>query len=350
MDAMKIWIDIDNSPHVPFFVPIVAALKARGDSVLITTRRYAQTLELLERSGLEYKVVGEHAGASRLLKIINLLGRSWELSHTVRTFAPDVAISHGSRALSVCAWMMNIPSVLYFDYEWTEMHIFKRCASILACPTVLPESMLVEAGLPLQKIRRYDGFKEEVYLPSFIPNPNFRASLNIPDDKVMLTIRPSSMTSNYHDQRSEQILIALLTRLRSEPNVIAIVTPRTTTDAALVQRIIREQSLQNVRIPEHSLPGMQLLFWSDVVVSGGGTMNRESALLGTRTYSMFTGKRPSIDTYLASQGKLQFLEEPNQVQNIELLRERKDPAFRYSSDTLIKRIVDLVDEGWSLRP
>ncbi len=346
---MKIWIDIDNSPHVPFFRPIVAALKARGDSVLITTRRYAQTIQLLEDSGLEFVVVGEHAGAGRLRKISNLLARSFALSQVVRSFAPDVALSHGSRALSIAAWIMNIPSLLLFDYEWTEMHIFKRCASILACPKALPDSALKEAALPLHKIQRYDGLKENVYLSSFSPDPTFRSQLDIPDDATLLTVRPSSMTSNYHDRRSEHILVALLRLLKTQANVIAIVTPRTETDRALVQSVIDREGLINVRIPDRALPGMQLLYWSDIVVSGGGTMNREAALLGTPTYSMFTGRRPAVDTYLASLHKLHFLEQPDDVDQLVFRPRTRSLHDDWKNTSVLTRILELVDQCSQLR-
>lgn len=341
---MRLWIDIDNSPHVPFFAPIIAAMQERGDEIFVTSRRYAQTRALLEKAGIAFSEVSAHAGANTFRKVVNLLHRSWQLAGLVRDFQPDVAVSHGSRALSLTAKALGIPNVLFFDYEWTEMQIFKRCADVLACPVVLPEESLRQAALPLHKIRRYDGFKEELYLPSFVPDPAFRARLDIPDDKVMVTVRPSSMTSNYHDSRSEDILAALIRRFASEEQAIAVVTPRTEVDAAFVQRLIQEHSLHNVRIATEALPGMQLLYWSDVVVSGGGTMNREAALLGTQTVSMFTGKRPAIDDYLASVGKLRFVERPEQIPDIPFQRHQRETHFQYRSKGLVEQLLGIIDQ------
>ncbi len=340
---MKIWIDIDNSPHVPFFKPVIEKLTARGDSVLVSTRRYAQTLQLLDDAKIPYHCVGEHAGASRLKKVTNLISRAAQLRSLVKEFRPDRALSHGSRALSLCAWWMNIPSLLFFDYEWTEMQIFKRCADVLACPAVLPEDSLRSAGIPLEKIKRYHGLKEELYLPDFVPDPSFRAQLGIDEDSVMVTIRPSSMTSNYHDCRSEEILRELLMRAGRASQVRAIVTPRTQTDRNLVESVVATEGFTNIRVADRALPGMQLLYWSDLVISGGGTMNRESALLGTSTYSMFTGRRPSIDSYLSSINKLHFLESPSDLDAVQFTRHRRSADYRYNGSSVLDEIIQLID-------
>lgn len=339
---MRVWIDIDNSPHVPLFTPIIRALQERNDEILITSRRYAQTRELLEQAQLDFTEIGSHAGAGKVNKVVNLLVRSYKLRRLVSSFSPDIALSHGSRALSLSSAFMGIPSVLMFDYEWTEMHIFKRTADVLLCPFVLTDSILEPAGIPLDKVQRYNGLKEELYLPSFVPDTSFRNSLGISDEQSMITIRPSAMTSNYHDSRSEDILVALLERMKSEPNAIAVVTPRTSADKQLVTSCIDKYSLTNVLIPERALPGMQLLYWSDCVISGGGTMNRESALLGTRTISMFTGKRPAIDEYLSKSGKLRFIDSPNDVATIDFNRSPKS-GFTAQSNTLISDILQCLD-------
>ncbi len=340
---MRIWIDIDNSPHVPFFKPIIAALEARGDEIFISTRRYAQTLELLTDAGIRAHVIGEHAGSNPIRKVLNLLHRSWQLWRVVRSFTPDIALSHGSRALSICSRFMKLPNILFFDYEWTEMQIFKRCATRMVCPTLLPESALREANLPLSIIERYDGLKEELYVSELQPDEHFRASLSIPEDAIVVSVRPSSMTSNYHDRRSEDILRALLTRLSKEDGVHVLVSPRTHTDRHFVESIAKHLSMTNLHILERAVPGLQLLYHSDLVVSGGGTMNRESAMLGTPTYSMFTGHRPSIDSELASQGRLHFLEQPEDVDTIIIRKHTPLPPNTSKSTQLLSRILSLID-------
>jgi len=48
---MKIWIDLDNTPHVPFFKPIIRELEKRGHEVVLTARDAFQVCELADRMG-----------------------------------------------------------------------------------------------------------------------------------------------------------------------------------------------------------------------------------------------------------------------------------------------------------
>jgi len=340
---MRIWIDIDNSPHVPFFAPILEELKRRGHDVIVTSRQYAQTRELLESHQIDFLEVGEHAGKSKFKKILNVIQRAIHLKKAIQAFNPEVAVSHGSRAQSIGAWMLGIPKLLLFDYEWTEMHIFKRFSTQMACPVALTDDVLRKSGLPLEKIVKYQGFKEELYLPSLQPNHQFRKSLEIPDDAIFVVIRPSSMTSNYHNSLSEEILKRLLLTVKKVKNVLALVVPRTEVDKQFVEATIAAHEISNVRILKKAVPGLQLLYWADVVVSGGGTMNRESALLGTPTYSMFTGARPAIDQFLQKQGRITFIEEPAQVEQIKFEKVKRDAEYGYKEKGLPKEISDMIE-------
>lgn len=341
---MRVWIDIDNSPHVPFFDPIIKDLMTRGHDVVVSSRQYAQTRELLESISIPFIEIGEHAGKSKLKKLVNLGRRATKLAIEIREYKPDVAVSHGSRAQSVAAKMLGIPKLLLFDYEWTEMHIFKRLSSLMACPSALSDEVLLQAGLPVAKIYKYDGFKEEVYLPSFLPDPDFRRSIDVPDDAVFVVIRPSSMTSNYHDAKSEAILKSLLNKFALHPDAYGLVIPRTEVDKAFVSEIVQRGGLNNIRIAQRMMPGLQLLYWADLVISGGGTMNREAALLGTPTFSIFTGRRPAIDEYLMSKGKLSFVESPNQIACIPFRKNNREQGFKYPKKGLVREISGLIEQ------
>ena len=59
---MRIWIDLANSPHVPFFRALIPEFGARGHQVEITARDFAQTVELAMNAGLMPHVIGGHGG------------------------------------------------------------------------------------------------------------------------------------------------------------------------------------------------------------------------------------------------------------------------------------------------
>ncbi len=339
---MKIWIDIDNSPHVPFFTPIIKRLREQQHDVWITTRKYAQTLELLNASGFPFIQIGEHAGKNTVKKILNLLGRSRLLARAARLIRPDIAVSHGSRAQVLSAKMLGIPSLVLFDYEWTEMHLFKRLATRLACPSVLDSEILHASGIPQSKVKYYSGLKEDVYLPFFKPDPRFVDAMKWPKDKIVVVVRPSSMVSNYHDSKSEQILAEVIKTIGRRRDIFGYVTPRTSTDTRFVLDLVGGLNFDNIQVAEKAVDGMQLIFWCDMLFSGGGTMNREAALLGVPTLSLFTGRRPAIDQYLAERGMLRFLQNPEDVVSIQFRKREKSASFRYPEKGTLQEVCDLV--------
>jgi predicted glycosyltransferase len=313
----RLWIDLDNSPHVPLFAPLIRLLRQQGAQVMITARRFAQTVDLVEQLGVDATIIGQHAGRSKVKKVLNLPVRTLQLRNAVRQFAPHLALSHGSRTQVLAARLMRVPSVVMFDYEWTEMQIFSRLATHLLCPSIIDDQRLQAAGVPLGNVSRYHGLKEHLYLPQFSPDPAFRHSLDVAPDQLLVTIRPPGLIGNYHDPRSEAICREVIRTAAANRNAVVVVLPKTRLEAALVRAALPSQAAARVVIPERALPGLQLLYHSDLAISGGGTMNRESALLGTPTWSMFTGKRGAVDEYLSAHGTLRFLESEADVGQIQ---------------------------------
>ena len=312
----RVWIDLDNSPHVPLFAPLIRHIQEEGWELIVTARDFAQTLDLVRQFDLPAISVGRHAGRSKVKKVLNLPVRTLQLISTVRRFSPQVALSHGSRTQTIAAKILGIPSVVMFDYEWTEMEIFKRFASRLVCPAAISADRLRDAGIPLEKVTWYDGFKEDLYLPEFAPDPNFRAEIGVDPDMRLVTIRPPGLIGNYHDERSEEICRRLLKVASDDPANHLVILPKTSLERQLVTSALPESPKARVLIPTTALPGLQLLYHSDLAVSGGGTMNREAALLGVPAYSMFTGRRAAIDEELHRRGLLTFLETPEDVGRI----------------------------------
>jgi len=75
----KIWIDLENTPHIPFFRPIIRELEKRGYRVVITARDAYQTCEMAEHYGLAFTRVGHHYGKHKLLKAWGFFVRSAQL-------------------------------------------------------------------------------------------------------------------------------------------------------------------------------------------------------------------------------------------------------------------------------
>lgn len=334
------WFDLDNSPHVPLFRPIFAELQKRNTAYFITARDFAQTKDLLALWNIPHALLGKHGGKSKLCKIVNLFQRALALRRIVHGKPINLAISHGSRTQLVAAKRLGIPAVLMLDYEYTEARIFNTLATYLLMPAYIPDRRLSQAGFNLQKVVRYTGFKEEIYMRDFVPDTGFRKSLQIDPGSILITLRPPSMLGNYHDEKSETLFRASLAHFSAHDNTHCLIVNRTNAERKLLNNGLLEK--RNISFLRRPVDGLQLLWASDIVVSGGGTMNREAALLGVPTYSIFTGRRPYLDEYLHEQGRLTFIDEVRQIENITIAKRPANGAFKPANRHLPAQITELI--------
>lgn len=333
-----IWIDLDNSPHVPLFKPVIEEFNKMGIKTIVTARDYAQTIKLLELWNIEHIIIGQHGGKSKFRKILNLFHRAWQLIRFIHDKNVDLALSHGSRTQLLAARIFGMRSILMLDYEYTERFLFNLLATKLLIPTYIPDSRLRENNFSLHKVIRYNGFKEQLYLRSFVPDCTLRHQLAIDENKILVTLRPSAMLGNYHNILSEKIILKILENLIDEPEVYILVVSRTKED----KELINSRFPKKVRFLERAVDGLQLIWNSDVFISGGGTMNREAALLGVPTYSVFTGKKPYLDEYLAQQGKLVFIDTPEKACGLVVQKRPIVSDYKSSNEKVLQHVVELL--------
>ncbi|MDZ7859578.1 MAG: DUF354 domain-containing protein [Candidatus Krumholzibacteriota bacterium] len=334
----KIWIDIDNSPHVPLFRPVINELNRRDIECIITARDFAQTVHLLHLWDIPFRKIGKHGGKNKLKKIINLFTRANQVRGYIKKKSIDLALSHGSRTQLVAAKFSGIRSVVMMDYEYTESRIFNYLSNYMLIPEYIPDSRLRSVNINTEKVVRYSGFKEELYLDSFSPDMDFRENLNIDNQKILVTVRPSAMVGNYHDSMSETILLKIMGELTADKDVYPLIISRTDEDKDL----LRSNFGDKVHFLEKAVDGLQLIWNSDLFISGGGSMNREAALLGVPAYSIFTGRKPYLDEYLQKKGKLTFIDT---VEKIDLLNiSKREIPDKYDSINagLVEEVVDII--------
>ena len=303
----KIWIDLDNSPHVPFFKPIMEELSKKGFQVVLTARDCSQTCALADRNKFRYERIGSHFGKNTLAKIFGLLVRALQLVPFALKEKPALSVSHGSRAQVVTSTLLGIPSVMIFDYEFVQ----------LVKPTwvILPEVVPSEAiKFDLRRIFKYPGIKEDVYVPTFSPDPVILRELGIDLKDLIITIRPPATEAHYFNPQSEVLFNAVIDHFGQMDGVRMILLPRNKNqDVSIRSKWPELVSKGRIIIPEHVVDGLNLIWYSDFVISGGGTMNREAAALGVPVYSIFRGTIGAVDKYLAKNGKLILLENPEDI-------------------------------------
>jgi uncharacterized protein len=314
---MRVWVDITNSPHVLFFRPLIRLLQADGHEVEVTTREYAQTLELLERHGLAHEVVGpRHGGAGVLGKARALVGRLSALRRFAKTRAFDLALAHGSHELTLAARSLGIPSATAHDYEFATLQhqLGLRAATRVVFPDAIPADRLARLGAKPPKLVRYPGIEEEYYLADFEPDPAVLDGID--PAKVLAVVRTPPDVSLYH-RHGNPLFAGVLERLGSDESVHAVVLPRT----AEQSQAIRSLDLPSLHVPEHAVDAQSLVALADLVVSAGGTMNREAAALGTPAYTTFTGRIGAVDDQLLREGRLVRLTDPRA-----LTLQKRDPT------------------------
>ncbi len=304
-DKGKIWIDLDNSPHVPFFVPIIEELQKRSYSIVLTARDCFQVRELADLFHLNYKLIGHHSGKGKIRKMAGLCFRALQLIPTILKEKPALAVSHCSRSQLIVSSVCGIRSLVLGDYEFATGWAFIRPTWHM-CPQVIPDSALrFYSGRTV----KYPGIKEDVYVSRFVPKPGIRSQLGLREQDLVVTIRPPATEAHYHNPQSDELFEAAVDFLGKKAELKLVALPRNEKQAIwLRKRWSNLFSNGTMRIPEEIVDGLSLIWHSDLVISGGGTMNREAAALGVPVYSIFRGKIGAVDQYLSKSGRLVLLE------------------------------------------
>ena len=319
---MRIWIDLANSPHVPFFRALIPEFTARGNQVELTARDFAQTVELAAKAGMTPHVIGGHGGGSITGKAGNLVGRAAALRKWARDRGFDLAVSHNSYAQIAAAAALGIKTVTLMDYEHQPAnHLAFRLASRVIVPRAFPAAELRKYGASLRKVKRYEGTKEDVYLADFVPDgsfPEVLRKLGVASEDVLVVVRPPAREALYHRFENE-LFDELLVSLNSRADAKIILLPRS--DA---QRLDYEKrGWSRMIMPREALDGANLIAAADLVISAGGTMNREAAALGAPAVSIYAGKWAAIDEELVREGRLQRISSREEIESLQVQKKSR---------------------------
>jgi uncharacterized protein len=320
---MRIWVDLTNSPHVLVLRPLIEAMRDDGHEVEVTARDFAQTLELCERFGIEHTAIGRHRGGRVAGKAVGLASRSMALVRWARGRRFDVAIGHGSNDVCVAAALLRVPSATAFDYEWAaaQHQVNCRLARVVVVPEAIPPERLHRYGAR-GKVRAYPGLKEEYYLADFEPDPGVLAELGLSRERPLVVVRTPPEVSLYH--RFENPLFRRVLERLAREDAQNVVLPRTAAQREEVAAI------GEFVVPARAVDAQSLVAYADLVISAGGTMNREAVALGTPVFTTFEGRLGAVDEALLREGRLLKLDDPEQIEVRRRdanggLRVRRDP-------------------------
>jgi predicted glycosyltransferase len=298
-----IWIDLSTAPDPLFFRPIVGRLAAAGHDAWLTARSYGETVAIASQCGLTFDVVGRHGGGSLRGKAAAVVSRAVALAARAKGRRPDVALSFNSYAQALAARALGIPFVTVMDYEYQPAnHLAFRLARRVIVPEGFDRRALRRQGARDDRVFVHPGLKEHVTLADFRPDPGFTdqlRALGVCPTDVLVTVRPPPTRSTYY-RLSDTFFLDVVVELTRRPGVKVIVLPRYESQAEAV----RSLSLTNVVLPTEVLDGLNLVHSSDLVVSAGGSMNREAVVLGTPAWTMFRGRMAGVDARLIAAGRL----------------------------------------------
>lgn len=327
---MRVWVDLTNTAHVLVLRPLVERLERGGHEVVITARPLSHTVELLDEWGHPYVALGRHGGARRIDKARAAADRVGRLVRFGRREGFGCAIAHGSTELPVACRLLGIPNTTMLDYEWAllQHHLNCRLATRALAPDAIPLERLARYGARPPKLVRYPGLKEEYYLSDFEPDARVLDEHRVDPQRVLCVVRTAPSYALYLRGAEEALLPRVLRRLNEADEAHTVVLTRTPEEASSISAL----GLERLTIPRRAMDGRSLVAFADVLVSGGGTMNREAAVLGTPAWSIFEGRLGAVDEMLVREGRLRLLRDPAEVRlekkspDALRARRRRDPA------------------------
>jgi predicted glycosyltransferase len=337
---VRIWIDFSTAPDPLFFRPLIERFHKRGHTTWLTAREFSETTRIARACGLQFETVGEHGGSTLAGKSIAILKRALTLATMSKREQIDLALGFNSYAQAIAARIAGIPLATCMDYEYQPAnHIAFRLAQRVIVPHGLDIRTLRRQGGRVEKVVFHDGLKEHVTLADFQPDqgfPQLLAQLGIVESDVLITMRPPATQSSYH--RFENALFdSLLRYLANQPGAKVLVLPRYASQADKY----RQLALTNLIVPEKVLDGLNLIYWSDLVISAGGSMNREAVVLGTPAYTVFKGAMAGIDQNLIADGILGIISKEEDILKLPPLA-KKDGRHALAKPTTVDQVVDAV--------
>lgn len=337
---MRVWIDLENTPHAMVFRPIVYSLKARGHEVFVTAKDFGQTLGLLELFDIPHTRVGGGAVGNRVAKVLTVFLRALQLVKVVNHQDIRVSISHGSRSHIIGSYLAKIPCITAYDYEYSSKTLVHDLSTRVLVPAVLKDSPYFSNKTVPRNMRFYPGLKEELYICDFKPPDT--PVLPVDPQTILAVIRPSATTAHYTTPLAVTLFHKIMERIKSfKPGeLVVVLLPRTPQQA---QELSEQYSAlgELLVIPTVPLDGLELLWQADLVISAGGTMNRESAILGVPTYSIFTGPIGAVDQYLMNSGRIKHIDSEDKIREINFSKKNPNklkPTSRQVLDFFLEQI------------
>jgi len=326
---MKIWIDFTNTPHVNFLKPIITHLQ-RAHILKFTARDFSETLEMLSMSGIDFQVVGKHLGKSRIKKSFGILTRIAKLAKLVEHF--DISISIGGQNTTPVSFIRRKPAIVFSDNDIVYKYHSYKFGKYFIFPSYYDASSLRKRyGISEKNIFVYYGYKEDVYIADYQPDPDFLSLLPF---KEFITIRPENLKASYVPKDAQTIVPQLFERFKAE-NILFL--PRFPEEKEYAR------GYGNIFIPDQPLNGLDVCYYTKCMLTGAGTFAREAAILGTPAVTFFPGKKfLTVDQIMIKKG-MEFKSRDVDEIHAYVKQAKKNPSQKQRSREVQKEVFDIID-------
>ena len=332
MKTYLFWVDIKNSHEPAFFQPFLDRYGAQN--FFITARDYAEIRKLLEQRGIEYISVGKHYGKSFISKVFGrFVIRNLTLFFKVPKFKYGLSHMSMENALVSKSRLKKVISFTDNDFEQYYSKIQLPFIDYLIIPQAIDSSMFRDMGMK-GKILSFNGFKEDIYIADYTPDPKFLGNLPFKD---FITVRPEALKAEYVSKNARSIVQELLKALdKNGYNILYL--PRYTEDRAYAKGI------KSIYIPPEPLNGLDIAYYSKAVLTGSGTLGREAACMGVPAVSFYPGEKLlSVDTEMINRGWLFHSRDLEDIVNyIMSSRRRKMDLSR--SKKVKQEVISIIEE------
>ena len=343
--AKVLWFDFENTPHVWILKEIINYFNDEGYKILITSRQNETIKNLSKFLNINVNYFSySRVYKSKFLKVIGIISRALDLVNFVlkNNTRPSIAISHGSRSQAFAAALLSIPVISLDDYEYSSK-LFNLFVDKLLTPFPIPKE---EWGIFNRKVINYPGLKEELYLwnDNNYLNELHQKSELILSDKINVIFRPEGYLAHYRSSKSKELQNLLIDYFTTIKNINIILLSRDKIQEKEIENRFKEKNIPYTK-PFNVLNGPALIFNSDLIIGGGGTMTREGAILNTPAYSFFGGRTGHVDKYLIESGKLFLIKKEEDILNIKFYKKEKQKPFikKDAFNFVVNFIKDLIN-------
>lgn len=289
---MKIWLDFCEPKSVTMLRPLYERL-SNYHNVFITSRDFDSTLYLLERWGVKHTLVGKYGGASLMGKLKSYSNRLSELIPIIEKEKPEFLFCITSPEALRISFGLQIPNIMFND----EPRSFGPCTTTfpyvdqIIVPDCIPIEWYLNYGLRKEKIIRFNGIDEVGWLRSFKPDKNIVNGLNLEADRYIVCRTEPTKAGYLLDKMkpNETQLVKIIPKLieLAQEFKFLILTRNDEQFNYLKKLFSIEIKKDIIRIYKGLDQLAHIMFFSKLVISGGGTMVRESALLGVPSIEFF---------------------------------------------------------------